>query len=303
MSKGRLEQQLAALESLKSDGPGTGSEAALRKALSARNNYYVSKAGTVVEQLGFKQLIPELLAAYSRFFEQDDTQCWAKNALIKAIGELGYDEPDPFLRGLTHIQMEAVWGGRVDTAGTLRAYCALALAACRAMPGMQVLRHLVPALVDPEKTVRTEAARAVAHLGRDEGALLLRLRALQGDAESEVLGAVFSGIIALEHHAGIDFVATFLQSEGDAAGEAALSLGESHDAFAFEILKRELEAMGDRSLRQTLLTAIALTRLPEATAYLLDLARRGGPEAAEAKRALLDYGALSENDRRCVTQA
>ena len=41
----------------------------------------------------------------------------------------------------------------MDTAGTLRAYCALALAGCRAMPGMQVLQHLVQALVDPEKAV------------------------------------------------------------------------------------------------------------------------------------------------------
>jgi hypothetical protein len=297
MSKGRLEQQLAALDSLKSGGPGPGAEQALRKALAARNNYYVSKAASVVEQLGLKQLMPELLAAYARFLEQEDQQCWAKNALIKAIGELGYDEPEPFLRGLTHVQMEAVWGGRADTAGTLRAYCALAIAGCRSIPGMQVLRHLVPALVDPEKTVRIEAARAVAHLGRDEGALLLRLRALHGDAEPEVLGAVFGGIIALERRAGIDFVATFLGSGTEAAGEAALSLGESHDAEAFEILKREWESPRDRSLRRTLLTAIALTRLPDATAYLLNLIRRGGPEAAQVKQALLDYGALSDADR------
>ena len=93
MSRGRLEQQLAALDSLKSDAPGPGTEQSLRKALTARNNYYVSKAASVVEELGQKQLIPELLSAYLRFFEEDDPQCWAKNALARALGELGHDEP------------------------------------------------------------------------------------------------------------------------------------------------------------------------------------------------------------------
>jgi hypothetical protein len=193
--------------------------------------------------------------------------------------------------------MEPVFGGRVDTASTLRSACALALVTCRAVPAIAVLRHLTPALLDPEKTVRIEAARAVAHLGRDEGALLLRLRALQGDAEPEVLGAVFSAIISIERGAGISFVATFLSSATEAAGEAALSLGESRDPQALNILKRELENVVDRNRRRTLLTAIALTRLSDATEYLLTLIRAREPGAADAKQALLDCGALSEADR------
>jgi hypothetical protein len=302
VSRGRLEQQLAALDSLKSDVPGPGTEGALRKALSARNNYYVSKAAAVVEQMGLKQLIPEIAAAYARFFEEEDPQCWAKNALVKALGELGYQEPEPFLRGLTHVQMEAVWGGRVDTAGTLRGYCAVALVGCRAVPALEVLRHLTPALVDAEKTVRMETARAVASLGRDEGGLLLRLRALQGDVEPEVVGALFSAIIALERGEGIAFVAKFLRSGTDAAGEAALALGESHDPTALEMLKNELQNLSDRSLHRTILTAIALTRLSEATAYLLGLVRAGGPGASEARGALFECGALSEEQRAVLRE-
>src|SRR2546426_5542992 len=37
----------------------------------------------------------------------------------------------PISRGLRHIQMEAVWGGKEDTAGALRGHCALALVSCR----------------------------------------------------------------------------------------------------------------------------------------------------------------------------
>src|SRR5262245_13212173 len=104
MARGRLEQELAALETVKSTGSTPDTERALRKALTNRNNYYISKAAAAVEQLRLQQLIPDLLAAYTRFFEQDDPQCWAKNALARALAELGCEEPVPFLRGLTHIQ-------------------------------------------------------------------------------------------------------------------------------------------------------------------------------------------------------
>src|SRR5687767_5062927 len=197
MARGRLEQELAALETVKAGGATPDAERALRKALTNRNNYYVSKAAAAVEQLRLRQLMPDLLAAYTRFFEEDDPQCWAKNALARALAELGYDDPAAFLRGLAHTQWEPVMGGRVDTAGTLRGYCALALVGCRGLSDFDILRHLTPVLLDREKTVRMEAVRAIARLGRDEGALLLRLRALQGDDEPEVLGTVFSSILAL----------------------------------------------------------------------------------------------------------
>jgi HEAT repeat protein len=289
MARGRLEQQLAAIDSLDTAG--------LQKALRDRNNFYVSKIAARIEALGLKQLLPDLVAAYLRFFDLEDKQCWAKNALVKAMGELGHDDPAEYLRGLYHFQMEPVWGGQTDTAGTLRGYCALALVGCRSLPSIDLLRHLTRVLLDSDKGVRIVAARAVARIGRDEGALLLRLRALQGDAEPEVVGAVFSGVIAIEQTEGVRFVAGFLDSDSEIAAEAALSLGESHSAEAFEILTRRLESPDGRSIRRSLIAAIALTRLSEATAYLLELIRRGSPGASEAKQALLDYGALSEDER------
>ena len=56
--------------------------------------------------------------------------------------------------------MEPVWGGREDCAGTLRGQCALALVQCRTMSDLDVLACLTEVLVDPDKTVRAEAARA-----------------------------------------------------------------------------------------------------------------------------------------------
>jgi hypothetical protein len=123
------------------------------------------------------------------------------------------------------------------------------------------------------------------------------MRALQGDDAPEVLGTVFSSVIALDRRDGVLFVAQFLNRETETAGEAALSLGESRTPEALEILKRQLEQPNFRFIRRTLFTAIALTRLREGTDFLLSLIRRDDRGAAEARQALLDCGALSEDER------
>jgi hypothetical protein len=92
-------------------------------------------------------------------------------------------------------------------------------------------------------------------------------------------------------------VAQFLERDTETAGEAALSLGESRAPEALEILKRQLEQPNSRDIRRAVLTAIALTRLREGTDFLLSLVRRDGRGAADARQALLDCGALSEDER------
>src|SRR6266700_1671321 len=120
--KRAFEDQIAALDALR----GVASEERiepLRQALRHRNNFVVGKAAALVREFSIAPLIPDLLVAFDRFFEnpeKSDPQCWAKNALSRALAGLEYQEPDCFLRGMHHIQMEPVWGGRSDTAGTLR---------------------------------------------------------------------------------------------------------------------------------------------------------------------------------------
>ena len=71
---------------------------------------------------------------------------------------LAHEEARVYARGLRHVQMEAVWGGKEDTAGALRGHCALALVSCRDMPDMEMLSHLLESLTDIDKTVRVAAA-------------------------------------------------------------------------------------------------------------------------------------------------
>ena len=89
--------------------------------------------------------------AFDRFFDnpvKTDPQCWAKNALSRTLFALEYQEAEVFLRGMRHIQMEPVWGGQSDTAGTLRSTCALALVQCRGLNDRDLLTHLLELLGD-----------------------------------------------------------------------------------------------------------------------------------------------------------
>ncbi len=141
--KKNFEIQLAAVEALR-QLPTEDCTAPLRTALRQRNNYIVAKAADLVAQRRIEELLPDLLAAFDRFFEdavKSDPQCWAKNSLSRALAALELQEPAPFLRGMRHVQMEPVWGKSSDTAGGLRGICALALVQCRTVPEVDLLRY------------------------------------------------------------------------------------------------------------------------------------------------------------------
>src|SRR5206468_8844243 len=160
----------------------------LQKTLGNRNNFIVGKAAELVREFKLTQLTDALTAAFARFLEnaeKTDPQCWAKNAIARTLAAFEYQEADFFVRGMRHIQMEPVWGGRSDTAGTLRATCALALIQCRSLSENDLLSYLLELLADTDKTVRSEAVRAIEQVGSPSASLLLRLRAVLGREEPE----------------------------------------------------------------------------------------------------------------------
>ncbi len=287
--KRKFEEQLAALDALRQQ-PRDACIEPLRKALAQRNNFIAAKAADLVREFGLKQLIPELLAAFDRFFEypeRTDPQCWAKNALSRALAALEHQDAEVFLRGMHHIQLEAVWGGRSDTAATLRATCALALVQCRGMSNADLLVHLVDLVGDKEKVVRLEVVRAIEQVGATPAALLLRLKAIQGADEPEVLGAAYSGILRVEGTSAIPWINRFLAAEDDAAAEAALAIAGTHSLEGFHVLHDRLDGVLDPWFRSVLLSAIALTRQDEAVDFLLDMVRKESTHAEAAVEALL----------------
>jgi hypothetical protein len=294
-----FDEQMEALDALKGKTIDADGVALIRKSLAAKSNFLVAKASRLAEDAELTELVSELIAAFQRFFEnaeKADPQCWAKNAISHALPRLGCRDKDVFLRGLHHHQLEPVWGGKSDSAGTLRANCAYALAACEGLPNEDLLLLLLNLLVDKDKSVRVEVVRAMAQVG-ELAVPVLRLRALIPGEDPEVLAACFSALLAIDRDSHIPFVAQFLSLGDDAAGEAAFALAETHSAAALDALlqvrRQPSPATAEPWFVGVLLSAIALTRLPEATDCLVRMIEQEDRDAPLAIEAL---GKLAPNE-------
>src|SRR5271157_5611035 len=82
----------------------------VREFLRNRSNLVIAKAAKVVRELQIKELIPDLVAAFSKLMTDAprlDKRCAATTEIVSALYELNYQEPAPYLAGLKHVQMEA----------------------------------------------------------------------------------------------------------------------------------------------------------------------------------------------------
>jgi hypothetical protein len=289
MPSRKVEQQLDSLSDLRTESPETALPA-LRKALSASVNVVVAKAAKISAERNFSDVIPDLLRAYDRLFEEPvkrDPQCWGKRALAAALKDLDYSESAPFLRGLHHVQMEPVYGGEVDTAEGLRGVCLLALVACTDLDRGEAMRCFVDGLCEKSGPIRVEAARALGQMEGDDAALVLRLKARLGDDSPEVLGQIFDSVLRIEGEQAVPFLASFFHQRGDAREEAALALGSSRLAGVLEILREAWKSTRDAGFQEVLLRAASSSRLESSLGWLLEIARTGRlRDALSAIRAL-----------------
>jgi hypothetical protein len=290
MASRKIEEKLDRLSLLRQVNPSE-SVVALRTALTDRANVVIAKAAKIAGELELHDLTPDLARAFDLLFEkplETDPQCWGKNAIAITLRDFGYQSSAPFLRGLRHIQMEPVWGGREDTAQVLRAACCAALPQCADLTRDEVLRHLVDAFTDVADKVRVDAARSIEHMGGADCALLLRLKARIGDKEAQVTGQAFESLLRLEPDVALPFVEEFLDAgDDDIRAEAALALGSSRLPEALAILKKAWKREPDWNRKQVILRGLSASRLPEAIEFLFDLLKSVRPgEAAQALDAL-----------------
>ena len=305
-SRKAFDQKLDALAALRETGGAASAEGPLRKALADRTSgFYVSKAAALAEELGLRALIPDLVAAFDRFFAdpiKTDPQCWAKNALVSALHALDDRPAAPYLRGLRHIQLEPVFGGRADSAGTLRGRCALALVDSDLSP-RQVLTALTDVLIDPERPARLDAVRAVARVAQPESALLIRFKALTGDAHPDVMRECLLSLMTLAPAESIEFVARFLDPENDLlCGDAAEALAGARHPEALEALLAFLRQPIPMPTRRSVLLTLSASPLPEAGEYLLSVIEGGVEEAAEAAITALGASRFRESCKDRVTR-
>jgi HEAT repeat protein len=261
--KDAVEEKIAAVERLRA--APAGAVELLREALRDRNNLVCSKAAAVAGDLLLRELIPELVEAFDRFLKdaaKSDPQCWAKNAIVKALKDLGHDDPAVFLRGIAHRQTF------IDAESTLRGACALALVAC-SLPRDAILIHLADALADAEMRVRIDVARAIGQLPGQDTILALRVKAQAGDKEPAVTGQCFLSLLGMDARAAIPFVARFLTGpDEDVRFEAAAALGECPEALAVETLIARWRVERSAEMKRAIVLSLGVSRMPEAKAFL-----------------------------------
>lgn len=305
MAKRDIERDLENLNSV--DDPEI-----LRKALRDKVNLVVARAATRIGKLGDKSSLPDLLISYERQFVNGakvDPQCWAKNAIAKALKDLEWNESKPFILGAQYHQWEPVWGSEADSAGPLRATCLLAIPFCTDLLRYDKLWHLMRGFSDRLAAVRLETARALEQMGGIEPAFLLRLKARSGDRDPTVTGQVFESLLNVEGEQAVAFVVEFVTQRGETnrdeetAEQAALTLGASPFENAITAL---VECAGNARLttmKDVVLRALGLSRLEAAASYLLQVVADGRERDAAAALQALEPRRRSEDIASRVAQA
>ncbi len=264
-----IEQALNAISELRTAGRSEELVTQLRIYLKNRSNLVVAKAAKLVGELKLSQLVPDLVTAFDRLWVNPaklDKRCAAITEIVSALYELDYAEPNIYARAIHHVQKEASFGPPVDTAASLRGMSAQGLLRTSYRNAISLVVDL---LVDSEPPARLGAVRALASNGGETGVLLLRLKTLTGDEDPEILGECFSGLLSAAPDESLPFVVKYLDAEDDVVVEAAIwALGQSRTPAALPSLQDKWERSVDKSLRRTLVAALAASRLEEAIDYL-----------------------------------
>ncbi|HEY6348209.1 MAG TPA: hypothetical protein VI636_02250 [Candidatus Angelobacter sp.] len=291
------EQALDRLSALRTQAGAPSAVAQeLKGFLKNRSNLVVAKAAKIASELHCTELLPELVAAFHRFMGNPakmDKGCAATTEIVAALYELDYIEPEIYLTGIHHVQMEGSFGPPVDAAAKLRGWCALGLARTRSG---EALDEIVSLLVDPWVEARIGAVRALAANGGETGALLLKLKILTGETEPDVLAECFSGLLEMDPERSLPLVEKYVDAEDLAIAEAALlAIGSSHRPEAFHFLKEKWATSAGSPLRKTLLLAVAMIRSDEAIEFLVSLLNTCSVKTANDVMAALAI--FRENDK------
>lgn len=279
----------------------------LRELLAHPNPLVVLEAVAAVREEMLTELAEELVTVFRRALQQGDPGCELMLAAVGALAAIEHDAMEVFVTGLRHVRMERRPGGSVDVAGPLRGLCAQALLRTTHPEAMLLV---LPTLLDAEDTARVGAVRALGDAGTSEAELLLRYKLLQGDKVVEVVAEVMSALMHLAPQRSLPLIAEKLQADqqvrqrstsDDPRGDrmtvteaAALALGESRQAEAFEPLRAAWRREANPTIRRTLLTAVALLRREEAVEFLSGLVEIA--KEYDAADALLALALLRHDD-------
>jgi HEAT repeat protein len=271
-----IDEKLARLNSMRTDSASTATGDELSRALKSKSNLLAARAADIIADARIAALEPILVEAFHYFLDNADKGCLAKTAIARALLAIESRAEEVLLLGSRHVQREPAWGGSSDAAVQLRCVCCTALVNMRSRKAMSPLVHL---LADADAGARSAAVRAIAGCGGDAAESLLRFKVLVGDADANVIGDCFAGLLGLTRSAGV--ILPFLDSEdGDLRSAAVLALGESRLPEAVSVLRQRWERQFDADSRGVLALALALTRRPEAIEFLIEQVATTGTRVA-----------------------
>jgi len=265
-----LQATLAELGKVRGAPTATDSLALLKRVLAGKSSHAAAKAAEIAAEFEIDALVPDMVAAFHRLLVQPvrgDPGCAGKAAIANALYRIGAAEVDIYLKGIRHVQLEPVWGGKADTATALRGTCGLALVRVHYH---DYLSELADLLADREAPARKMAAQALGYSENTGAVPLLRLKALVGDEDPQVLSECLLALLQIAADGAIAFVARFLERpEPQIAEAAALALGASRLRAALGVLTGWWERTFDVGLRRSALLAVATLKHDDAIAYLL----------------------------------
>ena len=283
----KLEDQLAKLSSLEivlADGSShPAAVEALKKALGTKSNHVIARAATLAAEHQLNDLVEDMAKAFEWLIKtptRSDKGGTGLTALAKSLALLSYPNADLFRKGSFHIQMEPVYGGKVDVADHLRGWCAQGLAQTGDPNAMVDIARL---LVDACSQTRKGAAAAVEISGRsDIGLPLLSMKLAIGDADPQVIGQCVTAVLHLAGADAIDLITPLLKSEDESLVEQVLlALGQSRKDEAFGLIEGFYEDCITSTMKKSALLALAMLRSDRAMNYLKDLVDDGNTQEAE----------------------
>jgi hypothetical protein len=286
MRKDPFKEALKKISELRSEGVAEKSVATLRKMMATQAGVVVAKAAEVAAEWNTSELAQDLHAAFYRLNENSidtDAQCWGKTAIIKALYDLAWQDTKVFVDACKTVQLEPVYGGKIDTATSVRTAAIQALAQLPTADTLTVVNTLADLLADESPKVRAEAARASVYCQPLLVLPLLRLKIRLGDVEPRVLGVCFDTLLVISPDSeSVQLVLEYATpraplkrlapSHDVVQAEAIASLASSSFAEAVNAVTKLYSTL-DAQLRRVLLTALGGSSATEAFHFLCSIVK------------------------------
>jgi hypothetical protein len=320
MRRDPLKEALQKISELRAEGNLEKSVTTLRTIIKKQGGVVVAKAAELAAEWNITELAQDLHDAFYRLREDGldvDPQCWGKAAIIKALYELAWQDTKLFVDGCKTVQPEPVYGGKGDSATSVRTAAIGVLAQLPTADTLTVMNTLADLLADESPKVRAEAARACVYCQPLLVSSLLRLKIRSGDAEPRVLGVCFDTLLIISpdsetvqlvqgYAAPKAITKRFTPSHDVVQAEAIASLASSSLAEAVHVVTKLYPTLSDMQLRRVLLTALGASSASEAFNFLCQIVKdaplneaRWGLEALKPKLHDEENYSLIET---CLTQ-